>query len=366
MATTSRQRVIAALTHQPVDRAPRDLWTVPGVEKCQADEVAELLHRFPSDIERPAYKYPAGRRAQGKPCEAGQYTDAWGCVWHVAQPGLSGEVKGHPLADDARLESYHAPWELLEPDMIDRVNRGCAATSHFVLASSEVRPFERLQFLRGTEAAMVDLAHGSHKLRRLLAMLHDFYCKELVMWADSDVDGVAFMDNWGSQTSLLIAPEMWRDLFKPLYGDYCDILHAKDKFAFFHSDGYIAEIFEDLIGVGIDAVNSQLFCMDVDALARDFRGRITFWGEIDRQRILPFGKTGEVRAAVDRVRRALDFGRGGLIAQCEWGLNVPFNNLVALFDQWDRPLPMHEPHQGSSDVPPPKSFPRTTRADWGP
>ena len=165
------------------------------------------------------------------------------------------------------------------------------------------------------------------------------------MWAETDVDGVEFMDDWGSQTSLLIAPELWREVFRPLYREYCQILHAKDKWVFFHSDGNISDIFGDLVEIGVDAVNSQLFCMDMDRLAQQFRGQVTFWGEIDRQRLLPFGTSREVRAAVDRVRTALDFGRGGLIAQCEWGLDVPFDNIAAVYDAWQHPLPMHLPRR---------------------
>ena len=138
----------------------------------------------------------------------------------------------------------------------------------------------------------------------------DFFCREMELWAATDVDGVEFMDDWGSQQTLLISPEAWRDLFKPLYRDYCDILHARDKFVFFHSDGNISDIFPDLIEIGVDAINSQLFCMDIELLSEYFRKRITFWGEIDRQRILPFGTQEDVRAAVHRVRQSLDFGSG--------------------------------------------------------
>ncbi len=130
-------------------------------------------------------------------------------------------------------------------------------------------------------------------------------------------------------------------LFKPLYRDYCEILHAKDKVAFFHSDGFIEDIFGDLVEVGIDAINSQLFCMNLEGLARLFRGKVTFWGEIDRQHLLPFSRPAEVRAGVQRVQRALDFGQGGVIAQCEWGLNVPLQNIAAVFEQWLQPVPMH-------------------------
>ena len=88
---------------------------------------------------------------------------------------------------------------------------------------------------------------------------------------------------------------MWRELFKPLYRDYCRLIRGAGKKVFFHSDGQIAAIYEDLIEVGADAVNSQLFVMDIEELGRRFKGRFTFNGEIDRQWVLPRGTVEDVR-----------------------------------------------------------------------
>jgi len=44
-----------------------------------------------------------------------------------------------------------------------------------------------------------------------------------------------------------------------------------------HSDGNILDIMDDLIAIGIDALNSQVFCMGVEEVGRRFAGRITFW-----------------------------------------------------------------------------------------
>jgi len=334
---TPRERVIRTLNHQPVDRAPRELWTLPGVNMTRAEEVRALLARYPMDFAAPKYRYGQGRRARGKPYEGGTYTDAWGCTWHVAERGVIGEVKEPPLADWSALARWRPPFELLDEADLSEVNRSCAETDCFVKVGTESRPFERAQFLRGSEALFCDLAWGTREARDLLRILHDFYCREMRMWAATDVDGVSFMDDWGSQTSLLISPAVWRDLFKPLYREYCAILHEKGKRAFFHSDGHIAAIWPDLAEIGIDALNSQLFCMDIEDLGRRFAGMITIWGEIDRQHVLPFGTVAEVRAAVRRVRRAFDRGCGGVIAECEWGLNVPAENVAAVFDEWEKP-----------------------------
>ncbi|HDL17484.1 MAG TPA: methyltransferase, partial [Bacteroidetes bacterium] len=58
---------------------------------------------------------------------------------------------------------------------------------------------------------------------------------------------------------------------------------ANGKFAFMHSDGHISEIYTELVEVGVDAINSQLFCMDMVELAKSVKSKITFWGEVDRQ-----------------------------------------------------------------------------------
>jgi uroporphyrinogen decarboxylase len=334
---TSRERVLAALRQQEVDRLPRQLWALPGVPRYRAEEHERLLERFPPDIMAPPYRYGVARRFRGEPNEVGEYVDAWGSVWRVAEPGVVGEVKRPPLDSWEALERYQLPWELLEEADLSEVERFCGQTDSFVLAGTETRPFERMQFLRGTENLFLDLASGEGELYRLRDMLHEFSLEEMRLWARTAVDGVSFMDDWGTQRGLLISPDLWRRLFKPLYRDYCALLHAGGKLAFFHSDGNIEAIYPDLIEIGVDAVNSQLFCMDIEALGRLYAGRITFWGEIDRQRILSFGTPEQVRQAVDRVARALLPGRRtGVIAQCEWGLKDPMENIAAVFEQWGR------------------------------
>jgi len=188
--------------------------------------------------------------------------------------------------------------------------------------------------LRGAENVYLDLAYDSREFRTLLDLVHSFYLEEIELLASSNVDGVFLMDDWGTQESMLISPTMWRAVFKPLYKEYCEIIHGAGKFAFFHTDGFVEPIFGDLIEVGVDAINSQLFCMDIERLGERFKGKVTFWGEIDRQRILPFGTEDDVKAAVGRVRAALDSPAGGVIAQCEWGKDNERDNIEAVFDAW--------------------------------
>ncbi len=331
---TGRERVRRALRFERPDRAPRELWTLPGVPMFHQADLTAVLGRFPQDFTAPEYTYGPGRLARGTPNVVGTYVDEWGCPFRVAEPGVVGEVKAPPLARWADLDRLRPPDEILTGADLSRVNPGCGATDLFVKAPTTIRPFERMQFLRGTENLFMDLAWGTGEAVRLRDIVHEFYLRELELWLRTDVDGIAFMDDWGTQTATLVSPALWRSFFKPLYADYVARIHAAGKFAFFHSDGHILPLLADLVEVGVDALNAQLFCMDIEEVGRRFKGRITFWGEIDRQWVLPFGSPSDVAAAVRRVRSALDDGTGGVIAECEWGMNTPRANIESVFEAW--------------------------------
>jgi hypothetical protein len=333
----SRERVIKTLKFEEVDRFPRNLWALPGISMFRKDELDEVLERFPGDFTGPDNVYGIGKRCTGDPGKVGYYTDAWGCIWHVGEPGVVGEVKEYPLHNWEKLDQYKLPWELLLEADFSRVVREQKNMEQFMIACTETRPFERMQFLRGTENVFMDLAYGESEIYKLRDMLHEFFMREMEMWSNTDVDAVSFMDDWGSQKALLISPTIWREFFKPLYKDYCDLLHRKGKFVFMHSDGNIEAIYPDLIEIGIDAINSQIFCMDMEKIGELYSSKITFWGEIDRQFILPFGSTTEVKAAVKRAANAFLKGkRTGIIAQCEWGLKDPKDNIITVFEEWDK------------------------------
>ena len=115
------------------------------------------------------------------------------------------------------------------------------------------------------------------------------YLKEVELWANTEVDAINLMDDWGTQSGLLVSPDIFRNIFKPMYREYIEIAKRYNKYVFFHSDGYITEVIPDLIEVGVDALNSQVFCMGTKELGERFRGKVTFWGEVDRQQCLPYG-----------------------------------------------------------------------------
>jgi uroporphyrinogen decarboxylase len=329
---TSRKLVKKTLEFDNPARVPRDLWLLPWAEKRYPEQVKQILNDFPLDTIGCPNFYKNHPKTVGDMFTPGVYIDEWGCVFKNIQEGVVGEVK-EPLVktwDD--LDKVRAPEEMLTVN-ISKVNDFCRDTDKFVLSMCYPRPFEQLQFIRTSEVAYTDLATMPDGLKGLLKILHQFYIKMMELWANTNVDTLLIMDDWGSQNSLLISPQLWRSVFKPLYKEYIDIAHSHSKKIFMHSDGYIIDIIPDLIELGLDALNSQIFCMDVKELGRRFKGKLTFWGEIDRQHILAYGLPDDVVNAVRLVKDSL-YHNGGVIAQCEFGPGAKPENIRLVFQSW--------------------------------
>ena len=335
---TSRELVLRTLEFENKDgRVPRDMWVLPWAGMHYPVELSAIQRDFPGDFFTPDPCIKEKGVSEGDAYKLGRHIDAWGCIFENKAEGYVGEVKEAIVSVEDEESDWddtsrvHFPLEWLGMD-VGQINAQCRASDKFAFAAACPRPFEQLQFIRTTEQLYMDLALLPPGLTRFIGRMHGFYCDLLEKWAKTEVDALNIMDDWGSQNSLLIDPAMWRRIFKPLYKDYIDIAHRAGKKIFMHSDGHILSIYPDLIELGLDAINSQLFCMGLENL-KPFAGKITFYGEIDRQNILPYASVDEVKAAVCSVRETL-WADGGAIAQCEFGVGAKPENVRAVYEAW--------------------------------
>ena len=335
---TSRELVYKTLEFNNYERVPRQLWTLLWAGLNYPVELEQIRRDFPDDIiwdMKVPYKKPL--KTKGNPYVAGSYIDEWGCEFKSIREGYVGEVKKPQIKEEdwKDAENVQFPEELLTID-VDIINEYCLRTDKFIVQTDFVRPFERLQFLRGTPELLMDIALENVGMMSFLEKLHSFNCKVMEKWATTGVDALFMMDDWGSQNSLLINPKDWVRKFKPLYSDYCTIAKKHNKKIFMHSDGHTLDMLPHLIDIGVDAVNLQIFCIGLDKL-KEYKGSITFWGEIDRQWILPYATTDEVRSEVKRVYNTL-WDNGGCVAQCEFGPGAKAGNVLDVFKTWENVL----------------------------
>jgi hypothetical protein len=328
----SRELVRHTIEFASPPSVPRQAWILPWAEERYPAEVAKLRAEFPDDLVAAPALYRTPLPVIGSRYEKGVYIDEWGCRFTNIHGGVIGIVREPLIREWHDLSRFRTPDAPLAVDR-EAVNSFCRGTDRFILAGTMVRPFERLTFVRTMEQAMIDLAEQPPELAELLGRIHAHDLKEVEAWARTDVDAIVLMDDWGTQHRMMVAPQLWRRIFKPLYREYNEIARRYGKYVFMHSDGYITDIIADLIEVGVNALNSQIKCMGAVELGRRFRGRITFWGEMDRQELLAFGSVEEVRRAVGEARTNL-YANGGVIAQCEFGPGAKPANVIEVFRAW--------------------------------
>lgn len=326
---TSRERVIATLEFNGPDRIPRDVWILPRGWKGREAELGALLEKYPTDF---AGAWPDNPYLGIGTSNQGIYTDAWGCEWLNLVEGIIGEVKKPVFADYAAMRGFDWPMTSLDRGWDNTAATIANNREKFIVAHGG-NPFERMQFLRGTENLYLDLALECDEVYELRDRLLAFYRKLVEKLVTFDVDAIQFADDWGSQRALLIRPEQWRAFYKPVYRELMALARDAGKYIFFHSDGYIIDIYPDLIECGVNALNSQVWCMGLDAVA-PYAGHLTFWGEIDRQHILPYGTPDDVRAAARQMIEKL-YRNGGLIGQCEIDYLTSIANAEAFFSAWE-------------------------------
>jgi len=193
--------------------------------------------------------------------------------------------------------------------------------------------YERAWHLRGVSALLVDMIERPEFVEELLDAIVAHRLDEIHQVLRCDVDAVYFGDDYGMQTGLIMGIKHWRHFIKPRLARLFAPVREAGKFVFLHSDGAVAELFDDLIKIGLDVFNPfQPEVMDITALKRQYHGRLSFHGGLGVQSTLPFGGTDDVRRATEQL---VELGRdGGMIVSPSHSVppDVPPENLLAMMD----------------------------------
>ena len=207
------------------------------------------------------------------------------------------------------------------------------------LSPSWMPVFSRLCELFGMENAMVKLHTNRPVIDAALAHLDvfytDFYRNILDVCGDHlDIFGLG--DDFAGNDRLLLPPDLWRQLFKPLYAKWLGMAKAKGVFTFMHSCGNLVEVLPDLVDIGLDAwqtVQTHLPGQSADYIKAEYGRHLTFIGAIDTTNILGFASPDEVRQHVEAQIRTLGKGGGYICAPDHTIMReAPSENVAALYD----------------------------------
>jgi uroporphyrinogen decarboxylase len=330
-APPTKQWVRKALSRDGGPRCPCRLRRLSfDIILRHGDGLADLFCAFPDDtVFALPYDLFIGYQPPEKPSrfnpvevltEDARWTDEWGTEWQHAVGGVGASPIANPLPDWSRLDAYladHVP----DPHAPGRLDGALPAVrtfgpTRYCCGLAQLALFERLHCVRGMDRTFEDFYLHPDELDRLL-------------------DAVFLTDDFGTQTSLMISPRMWRTFFQARYRRICDEAHRIGMQLIFHSCGNVIGIIGDLIDCGIDVLDPlQPEAMDLEKVAREFGGKVAFSGGISDQ-ILASLTPAQVK---DHVHRSIDLlgqrsGNAYIAAPSNVLLpDVPLENLEALFE----------------------------------
>ncbi len=370
---TSRERVRTALDHREPDQVPfifgvdlttgimrrayRSLAGLLGFETeerymygnwrelgdARVDE--EILRRLGSDGRGVWDRKPASVEARNVHRGPDQpYVDEFG-VGQI-ETGPEQWYPGIPPLRESTLEALDRfVWpDVDDPSCFQDVEQRIAALAEeneFAIFAAPwlISPFERAMQLQGMERLLTNIILEPDFTAALLEKLTNYLIRYLVNFLKiikDRADVVILADDLGTQNGLLISPETYRQMLKPFHAQLIQTVKERSGAkVFFHSDGDIFDLIDDLVEIGVDILNpiqtSAGKMANLNALKARYGSRLSFCGGIETQSILTKGSPTDVIAEVRNVIQSLGTGGGYLVAAVHTITNdVPPQNILAM------------------------------------
>jgi len=275
--------------------------------------------------------------------------DSWKISWEQRRGDLYFHQMSWPLKNSTlceALQNYSFP--VPDADYITtKVNNDLKKVADYfpVFDRDCAGMFEMSQRLRGMEELFMDLYLDELAVEKLAEELLVYKCAywDIILPLIPDNPESSFVvteaDDFGTDASLLISPELIRKIYLPRLKQL--ISHIKtirpQAEISFHSCGAVRQIIPDLIEAGVDILNPVQYTaagMELSGLKKDFGKDLIFWGGcIDTSKILPYGTPDDVS---DEVKRVLDIMApgGGFVAAAIHNIqaDVPKDNVIKLFE----------------------------------
>ena len=309
---THKERVYAALTHKQPDKTP---YVIGFTQKAMAAMVAHCgNNEFLKKIDNCFHGVGAAAGPKAKWLDQNTWQDEYGVQWDRSVDRDIGNVR-NCLIPERDLSDLELP-DPYAPDKFKGFAEQCArGQGKFVQFGIGFSLFERAWTMRGMANVFEDMIEDPDFVDELLDALCDYNVALVKQAVKYDIDAVHFGDDWGSQRGLLMGPKLWRRFIKPRLARQYGAAKEAGKFVTIHSCGKVQEVFPDLIEIGLDCFNPfQPEVMDVYEMKRVYGDKLSFWGGISTQKLLPFGTPDEVRAEAKRMMREVGKSGGYIIA----------------------------------------------------
>lgn len=242
--------------------------------------------------------------------------DIFGNIYGRLGDGKGECIKGAIQEDWSLLDSYELPQ--IDYNYYKGLQQAnLKSCDQFVLGSMPIAVFSTLRDARLMDNALADTILEPEHVKHFLAKIQKLMLEVCALSSDNGFDGLIIYDDWGMQHSSFVSPQIFRELFKPVYKAVADELHSRGMKLFVHSCGLVYGLMEDFIDAGVDVMQfDQPELSGSDVLSREFGGRIAFHSPVDIQKIMTTGDRKIIeQGALHMVETFKKNCGGGLIAK---------------------------------------------------
>lgn len=344
---TRRERFLAFANFEPVDRVPRRAPFVEELRGTLASHLGQdpLIHfdmdngrghglRPPDGYVPPDYGvYHQDMLGQGN-----FSIDANGCG-HLGHGFHHFTEYISPLRKARRFEEIEAYPFPNNATWLDDKLLSAAEEAHTTGDFAWVfvgHIYENAWQVRGYEPFLMDLLTQRDWAEFMLDRFCENSLHTAVAAAKAGYDCIMTGDDVANQNAMMFQPDLWREVMKPRWAKVIAAAreYKPDIHVWYHSDGNVWDILDDLVEIGITILNPvQPECMDPVAVRKRMGKRLAFEGCIGTQTTFPFGTPKTMRQSVLDLAQALDARNGGLMLSPTHVLEpeVPPENVVAFF-----------------------------------
>ncbi|MFQ5867516.1 MAG: uroporphyrinogen decarboxylase family protein [bacterium] len=373
----SRERVILALNHKEPDRIPIDIGGTLatsmhrivydelkkelGIKDDIEDEILQfslqtviisekMLEKLHGDILGIYPGPPKSWKIEINP-EDNSYVDEWGIKYRLPKNGWYFDMVEHPLkkvtSQSLKRFNWPDPYDEGRFEGIDKKAKYFYENTDYAISVGKEKEFaggvlQDCAWLVGFEEWFCLLASNQDLAAKVMDKVLEFhigYWDAILSRIGRYVQVAVIGDDLGTQDSLIVSPNMYRDLIKPRHKELVDFIKSKAIVkVLLHSDGAIRKIIPDLIEIGIDILNpiqpTVRGMNDTKSLKEEFGKDIVFWGGgCDTQEVLPFGKQEDVEKEVKKRIEDLKPGGGFIFAPVHnIQPEVPIQNVLTLYE----------------------------------
>lgn len=309
---TRKERMRRALLREPVDSLPTQTNFTPAMGRRLAEHFGIPVARLPERLGNHLLRVDVwcARRTNG---DGSIEYDWWGAGWDTRTEGYWHAFS--PLGESLDLDGYAWP-DPDAPELLAKAHEtiGTEGAGCFVVPNFGMCLFERAWSLRGFDALLMDMADRPEWVEELLDRIAEIQVRLARRFIAAGVDGGYFGDDYGAQRSMLFSPRMWRRLMKPRLARMFAVFTDAGLPVILHSDGDIKVILPDLVEIGLTALNPvQPEVLEHAWLAREYGQKLSFYGGISTQSVMPQGDPEAVRKATLECARVLAPSGTGLV-----------------------------------------------------